>query len=355
MPARDRAALTAALSSIGFSNVYELDGDVRIGRSKKMTIVLDVESPWLRSAPSSEFLNDPISPGDYFAVADEPGKRSFGIWKYDGEAAQRVDVGPGPRIPVSKDADLAKALRSAGLNHYFTVQRLELPPGAFYPGMARPETTSHGSAAFQAPDYRWRERELIASLLQLRSLYQSLEDIFRVVHPVQSNVATFGNSIRDLIILASTECEAQWRAVLKLNKYPRAKPTRFDYQKLGKPMRLSEFTVILPHYRDLNALEPFAGWDGTNDDTPLPWYDDYNAVKHDRAGSFERATLGTALNAVAACWVMIAAQFGYRALRELPDMREKMRIWYAPRWRLGECYFSAGHGFSPDAEVTYRL
>jgi hypothetical protein len=52
---------------------------------------------------------------------------------------------------------------------------------------------------------------------------------------------------------------------------------------------------------------------------------------------------------------MIAAQFGYRALRELPDMREKMRIWYAPRWRLSECYFSEGHGFSPDAAVAYRL
>lgn len=347
--------MTAALSSVGFSYVSELDWEVHIGRSKRMTIVIDLERPSLRNAPPSDLHNDHISPGDYFAVADERGKRSFGIWQYDGEAAQRVDLSPGQRIPVSKDADLPQALRSAGLNHYFTVQRLELPPGAFYPGMARPDTTLHGNAAFQAPDYSWRERELIASLLQLRSLYHSLEEIFRVVHPVQSNVATFGNSIRDLIILASTECEAQWRAVLKLNKYPRAKPTRFDYQKLGKPMRLNEFSVILPHYRDLNALEPFAAWDGTNADAPLPWYDDYNAVKHDRAGSFERATLGTALNAVAACWVMMAAQFGYRALRELPDLREKMRIWYAPRWKLSECYVAEGHGFSPDAEVAYRF
>lgn len=323
-----------------------------------MTIAIDVEKPRLRSAPPSHFRNDPISPGEYFAVADESSQKSFGIWKFDGEAAQRVDLGRGsvaPRIHVSKDADLSKALRSAGVSDFLTVQRLELPPGAFYPGMARPDTTSHGGAAFQAPDYGWRERELIASLLQLRSLYQSLEDIFRVVHPVQANVATFGNSIRDLIILASTECEAQWRAVLKLNNYARAKPTRFDYQKLGAPMRLSEFTVILPHYRDLDALVPFADWDGVNEDAPLSWYDDYNAVKHDRAGSFERAKLGTALNAVAACWVMIAAQFGYRALRELPDMRDKMRIWYAPRWSLGECYFSQGRGFSPDAEVAYPL
>ena len=322
-----------------------------------MTIAIDVDSPWLRGAQPNEFRNEEIAPGEYFAVADEPGKRSFGIWQFTGEDAQRVDLGPGvvsPRIEVPTGVDLTKALRAGGLsNFYFTVQRLELAPGAFYPGIARPDTSSYGAAAFQAPDYSWRERELIASLLQLRSLYRSLEEIFQVVHPVQANLATFGNSIRDLIILASTECEAQWKAVLRLNKYGRDKPTRTDYQKLGRPMRLSEFTVILQHYRDFEPLVPFAGWDVIQANAPLPWYDDYNAVKHDRAGSFERATLATALNAIAACWVMIAAQYGYRALRELSDLQDKMRIWYAPRWRLAECYWAEGRGFSPDAEIFY--
>ncbi len=322
-----------------------------------MAITLDVDVPWLWPEPTPELHNDQIVAGDTFAVADERGKRSFGIWRFDGEFAERVDLAGGARpsrIAVA-EADIAKGMRSAaGLDsEYFTVQKLELAPGAFYPGMARTDARLFGSAAFQAPDYMWRGEELTSSLLQLRSLFQSLESIFQVVHPAEQNLKAFGSSIRDLLILASTECEAQWAAVLRLNKYPNSRPTRRDYSKLGPPMKLNQYTVILRHYRAFQSLTPFSGWDGLQQHAPLPWYDDYNAVKHDRAGSFPRATLESAVNAVAACWVMIAAQFGYRALREFPDLNDKLKVWYAPRWRLAQCYVSDRMGFSPDAEVAY--
>jgi hypothetical protein len=322
-----------------------------------MTIVIDTDRPRLRAGKPSEFPNDAIKPGDNFAMADEPGNQSFGIWHFDGENVFRIDLGEAavpPRIRIPIGADVASTLRSTPgiMGKYFTVQRMVLIPGTFYPGIARPETRQHGAATFQAPDFMWRRSELTASLLQLRSLFQSLEEIFQIVHPAPANLQTFGSSIRDLIILACTECEAQWLSVLRLNKYPCDRPTRKDYKKLGKAMRLYDYTVQLRHYRDLEPLAPFHGWNGSRHDSPLPWYDDYNAVKHDRAGSFKRATLATALEAVAACWVMIAAQYGYRALREFSDLNDRFQIKLMPRWTLAECYY-AGALFSPADEVPY--
>ncbi len=325
-----------------------------------MTIVVDTDRPWVRGS-NAAFQNDSIKPGDTFALADETRGKPYGIWQFDGQVALRIDLGsqhphhPQRRVLVPQGSELVRTLVSAlGIsNASVTVQRMELSPRAFYRGIARPEADMHGGAAFSAPDYHMRSQELISSLLQLRSLYQELESIFDVIHPSKANIFSFGNSIINLIILACTECEAQWLAVLKLNGYKNSKPTRKDYYKLSKPMKLNEFTVILQHYRGIDPLVPFAGWDGLNPKPSLPWYDDYNALKHDRAGTFERATLGTALNSIAACWVMIAAQYGYRALRELPDLQNKMRIWYAPRWSLSECYFSMGQGFSRETAVPY--
>jgi hypothetical protein len=173
-----------------------------------VTIAIDLDAPWLRKAASSDFQDEQVPPDTYFAVADEPGKRSYGIWNFDGKAVRRIDLPTdvrSPLISVPAGEDVAKTLRST-LGFYFTVQKLELPPGAFYPAMARPDAQSYGTAAHRAPDYSWRQEELTASLLQLRSLFQSLEGIFQVVHPAEQNLKTFGSSIRDLLILASTEC-----------------------------------------------------------------------------------------------------------------------------------------------------
>ena len=41
-----------------------------------------------------------------------------------------------------------------------------------------------------------------------------------------------------------------------------------------------------------------------------PWYDDYNAVKHDREMKFTEVKLADAIEAIAAVIVLLAAQFG---------------------------------------------
>jgi hypothetical protein len=181
---------------------------------------------------------------------------------------------------------------------------------------------------------------LISSLEQVESLFDSLAKLFRVAHPAPDNLDAYGGAIRELMILAATEVEAQWKGVLVANNYPCDKPLRTnDYCKLLSAMRLDQYTVKLLRYPDVGDLTPFSGWNASAPTQSLPWYDAYNAVKHDREANFAKAQLGHAINAVAGCVVMLAAQFGEPALRTygLEKMFQfvKLPCWEPEHWYFG--------------------
>jgi hypothetical protein len=181
----------------------------------------------------------------------------------------------------------------------------------------------------------------------MRSLVAMLNEIFQAVHPAGDNLNCYGSSIRSLILLASTECEAQWKGVLRANGYAAgANLTRRDYVKLSAPMKLQEYGVELSHYPWLGEQMPFRDWaKGADGKAPLlPWYDAYNAVKHDRETNFALATLSVAIQAVTACWVMIAAQFGFQGMREFEDLDRYFRLSVVPTWRFSEVYTYAYEG-----------
>ena len=52
---------------------------------------------------------------------------------------------------------------------------------------------------------------------------------------------------------------------------------------------LTEFEIILPLYPWLDPIWPFRGWDASHPTQSLPWYDAYNAAKHDRESHFDKA------------------------------------------------------------------
>jgi hypothetical protein len=85
------------------------------------------------------------------------------------------------------------------------------------------------------------------------------------------------------------------------------------------------------------------GWTSSSPTQSLPWYQAYNNVKHDREAHFKEATLVNALRSVAACAVMLAAQFGIEALnrhrlRNLFEFRER------PQWEPAEWYYAGPPG-----------
>jgi hypothetical protein len=151
------------------------------------------------------------------------------------------------------------------------------------------------------------EVERLAALRQLEILYRMLGEICEVAEPDQ-NLTTFGHKIRNFLILASTEVEAQCKGVLKANGYAKnGNLNIMDYGKLAGPMRLSGYTVRFSEFPNLPAISPFSEW---GSEGQLFWYKAYNSVKHDREQAFAQATLKAALNAFAGCLVMYVAQFG---------------------------------------------
>src|SRR5262249_40908617 len=137
------------------------------------------------------------------------------------------------------------------------------------------------------------------------------------VHPAMNNLDAYGGEIRDIIILACTEVEAQWKGVLEANGItPNGSYFKTtDYVKVLPAMRLDQYEVALIRYPRITATTPFMGWDASQPTKSLAWYAAYNEVKHDRETKFEKASLRHAIEAVAACVVMLAAQFGFEALQ----------------------------------------
>ena len=297
-------------------------------------VVIDTKPARQRRLTREEVASDEIVASDYFGVSDERNRMPLGVWHFDEATATRIGIAsPDYRSQTAPQANetVVDALRRvpAHQGRWITVQKMELPPGAYYPAIARPNDQHYTEAPAQSP-YLWdREDQLIASLSQLRALVGQLDQIFQAVHPVVQNMACFGSSIRNLLILACTECEAQWRSVLKANAYPVRQGrnwSRQDYQKLARPMKLYEYGIALNHYPWLDEIRPFSGWEAVDGQFQLSWYDDYNAVKHDREESFPRATIAAAVSAVAACWAMIAAQYGQHGLREFDDIWRYFRL-----------------------------
>ena len=305
-----------------------------------------------RKPDGAELSDQPVSAGDYFGTTIN-GKKGH-VWRFDGTVAARVGV-PNPdqhsMATVQAGQSLREALASlpAFSEKQFVIHRMELPPGAFYRRIARP-SDQH---PLEAPGLvHLMEDELDApfsSLNQMRSLVGLLNTIFQAVHPVSSNMTCFGSATRNLLILACTECEAQWRGVLAANGYLKPRTNTEDYVKLLPAMRLNEYEVRLQHYPWLPPIAPFGSWDTTASTQSLGWYENYNAAKHDREAYFDRASLESALQAVVGVWVMIAAQFGIDGIREFDDLSRYFHLESVPLWRYSQVYTYAYDNFAGEA------
>jgi hypothetical protein len=169
-----------------------------------------------------------------------------------------------------------------------------------------------------------------------------LERICQTVQPEGQNFGTFGHDIRNLLILACTEVESQWRGVLVANGVIKDHFCTADYIKLRDPWKLQEYSVTFPSYPWLDAFRPFANWNRKAPSQSLAWYDAYNAVKHNREAKFKQGTLANLFNAISACVVMAVAQFGVPATLG-PDLQSFFHLSSRPDWLLSEVYIERGN------------
>jgi len=224
------------------------------------------------------------------------------------------------------------------------IHELKIAPGHYFPRIAR--TIIPGPQSFEKqpglqPSLADNENAVASARVQLSTLVRQLERICETVHPEERNLDAYGYDIRNLLILACTEVESHWRAVLKANGVTKSRYTTNDYVDLAAAMKLNEFSISFPDYPWIASVAPFENWDKSNPTGSLQWYDAYNAAKHDRENNSKKATLGATIEAVAACAIMIIAQFGELFgfdLRTSGRPRTFFWIRNGPVWDLADCY-----------------
>ncbi len=218
---------------------------------------------------------------------------------------------------------------------------IRLAPGQYHRRIARPVAMSDDERPV-LPDLAAEQRYLIGAQEQLSSLISDLRAICRVVQPAPACAAAYGHEIRNLLILAATESEMHWRGILRANGVTEAKAkSTSHYVALTGPLNLASFAVRFHAYPEIGRLEPFAGWNRAEPTKSLGWYAAYNGVKHNRELEFESASLGNAFSAVAACAVLLVAQFGKDALTSEQSALLSIDV---PTWPIEDMYLPPHFG-----------
>jgi hypothetical protein len=232
-----------------------------------------------------------------------------------------------------------------------SAQKLRTKIGTYHPRIWRGIFDPNRLQCYNAVDARSvYGSEYIRTNIAASSLFDQMQDLFRYVEPSAANMQTFGNKIRELLILTCTEVEAGWRAVLEQNiAAPRDRYTTSDYIRVKEPLRLSEWEVALRDYPDVGTFAPFKDWSAPETTRTIPWYEAYNAVKHHREAHFSQASLGNLIDAVAAVHILQAAQWG-------PEMYNRFfGANSSPFWTMRHPVYGLGDLYVPKIDGNEEL
>ena len=147
----------------------------------------------------------------------------------------------------------------------------------------------------------------------IRILVEKLDELLLFIEPSTDGLNSYSHKTRELLILACTEVENQWRALLNLAGYqPNNKQgfTTEDYVKILPVSFINEYQIDLKNYKTILSSNPFQGWNSSNPTKSLTWYDAYNKTKHSRDRDFSCANLKYTIDAVAANLIMYFTRFG---------------------------------------------
>lgn len=259
------------------------------------------------------------------------------VWK-EGHALKRINAGTSAEgladfcssFPTQSDAapttesivrDLRVEASQRMRDFAFEAWDVTDTVGTYHPRIRRGEFIA-GQPQWQrnvSVDYCGLRRALSSGVLAAKLLYSELEDACTVAEPEAAQMNVYGHKLRHLLISACTEVESAWRSVYIANSSdPAARLTTRDYVKLADPMKLREWKVFFNRVSPAMELTPFEAWDANRPTESLPWYDAYNATKHNREEHLDRAQLGHVVNALAGLHVMLLAQFGVELSELLP-------------------------------------
>jgi len=222
-----------------------------------------------------------------------------------GSADALWNISNGLTVTTKKDGPLADWVAQFGAAD---VQQSDLEVGVTVEGVWRPglyyDVDVLQGLGETNSDLRLAEQALLL-------LIQRLDELLLFVEPTPQSLSTHSHKARELLILACTEVEAQWKHYLRRGGLTKQIYTTNDYIMLRTPLHLEEYEVSLPRYKEVPEIRPFLGWSMIPGPTQtLPWYDAYNKTKHDSKEHFPAANVLACLQAVAANIVMFSVRFG---------------------------------------------
>lgn len=194
-------------------------------------------------------------------------------------------------------------------------------------------------------------------------IQNELQSIFEYLEPSDECGPAYSYRIHALLMRTCIEVEANFKAILEENIFTpppgRSLNMTADYRKVDATHHLSSYEVMLPIWNGTPPiLKPFEPWKaGRGLPNPrgvsLPWYQAYNASKHDRRDEFKKANFENLVRAVAGLLVLISSQFrdqdftagsealgvsGYDYHPMEPSIGSLFRIKYPDDWTDAELY-----------------
>ncbi|MDC5212176.1 hypothetical protein OHW47_03325 [Acinetobacter baumannii] len=208
------------------------------------------------------------------------------------------------------------------------VELLEVEsPGYFYPRIARENI-----------DFNYISNDFKQDIRAYQNIQNSLDELFNYIEPSTINFSSFGHKIRELLILSCTEVEYLLLKMLVDNGYAsKSMYKTCDYVKCKDILKLSSFEVELTQYPNIGNFKPFADWDKSNPTKSIPWYDAYNAVKHNRGDNIEKANMKHLLDSVAAIHILLESQYGNKIFTKWQSLTEDRSMFFTtktPNWDL---------------------
>lgn len=160
------------------------------------------------------------------------------------------------------------------------------------------------------PSYAVRPDLYIRSFVLLQD---DIREVFRFIEPSDTNQDTYSLRTVDLLVRTCVEVEANFKSIFRANRYARAESNAnlnaTDYFKINRSHYLSDYRIRVPHWTgDHFERRPFQAW-SKPDYEPLPWYQAYNDVKHDRALALPRGSFRHLIDAWCGLQVLLTAQF----------------------------------------------
>lgn len=212
---------------------------------------------------------------------------------------------------------------------------LNSSPGGYYPRSIRDKIHLNGVIHSQPIN----EIETLNEIRSLSSIATGLMKAFDYVEPESANLNTYGNKLRELLILACTEVEYLWIKYLQANSYPtqNSYATR-DYVKCLPHLKLDDYEVQLTLFPSLGSFRPFLGWNSQQPTQSIGWYHAYNSVKHNRGANMSMATLEAVINSIAAISILLKAQHGpidFGSIIDMPNL-DIFKTIKEPTWAINE-------------------